>query len=188
MPTFSGLSWVMATVDPSDAARARAERAFADIDHDDRTRRDLFRARGQLLKYGPTWFSGLVPLPLPSWLPTWVPAWFASGRPSKATGPLSSHARVRALDDFDRLLAAAEQPWPRRIDAIIAVSTWPEWPSVFTRASAQELSRRIVEEFARRTAQQVRHIRCARLIVSTMPLDLIDPLTGKPLEGAGCHL
>jgi len=64
-----------------------------------------------------------------------------------------------------------------------AVDLWPIGFALRNTGSSVAL-----RNYTRSVAQQVRRIRCARLIVSTTPLTLIDPFTGKPLEVASCHL
>ena len=164
-PAFRGLGSAIAKAPPSNAARESAATAFAEIDRDDRLRASLIAYRTALLErprrvtFGDTFWSSFR--------------------------PLVTHVVVTSLDDFDRLLAASEQPWPQRIEAIIAVGVWPAWPFAPVLRVRQAT---FLDEFAKRTAEQVQRIRCARLALSTTPLDLIDPLTGKRLEMLNCHL
>ena len=98
-----------------------------------------------------------------------------------AANPVLGHMIVIQFDTYEQLLTAAEKPWPQRIDAVNAVDKWPDL--ILFRSSS-----RVLREFTKTVVDQVRRIRCARLIVSTTPLDLIDPLTGKRLEMLNCHL
>src|ERR1043166_350896 len=98
-----------------------------------------------------------------------------------AANPIVAHMIVTELDTYEAQLDAAGKPWPQRIHAVNAVAQWPEtYP--FPNGG------RILRDFTKLTVDQVRRIRCARLIVSTRPLDLIDPLTGQRLEPSQCHL
>ena len=88
--------------------------------------------------------------------------------------PVAVRGLRRALDGYTALLAVADRPWPQRIDAMNALEAEPVYFAI--------------REFTRVTADQVRRIRCARLLLSTNRLTLIDPFTGKPLEVGSCHL
>jgi hypothetical protein len=169
-PTFSGLSSAMANLSPSVAAREAAAQAFVDIDHDDRLYRSLIQYRTALLERPPFMFPGGTLLGAPR--------------------PLSDRSLSRALDDFDRLLTASKRPWPERIEAMNRVGAWPTFPYlVFTpiRPFAGQAAK-VLNEFTTRTAEQVRNIRCARLLMSPRPPELVDPFSGKPLEVLNCHL
>jgi hypothetical protein len=172
LPHFTGLSWVLSKTHPSGAVRATVERAFADIDHDDRLRRDLLRYRRRVLNAAPKVFGGAM----------------LDGAPR----PLSLRALVKALDDFDRLLSASQQPWPQRIETTIAVGVWPvsptPWPAMFMSRELREWFPVALEVFTRGVAEDVQRIRCARLLVSPAPLELVDPETGKRLEPSQCRL
>jgi hypothetical protein len=98
-----------------------------------------------------------------------------------AANPLLAHMMVSQFDTYDQLLTAAEKPWPQRIEAVNAVDKWPDL--ILFRSSG-----RVLREFTKTVVDQVRRIRCARLIVSTTPIDLVDPLTGTRLEMLNCHL
>jgi len=91
---------------------------------------------------------------------------------------------VAQLDGYAALIDAAERPWPQRIEAVNAVNRWPMSLPFMTGATGG----RMLVEFTKITVDQVPRIRCARRLASTMPLDLIDPLTGKRLEMLNCHL
>jgi len=119
-----------------------ATRAFADIDHDDRLRQSLLQLRTSLMSGPPLWL--------------YMPH------------PLTVRALRRSLDGFADLLAVADRPWPERIDAMNAIDAsivplGPLEPSADKR-------RQVLKEFTRITANQVRRIRCARLLLTTMPL------------------
>jgi len=163
---FAGLSATMEKTRPSPAARQMAARAFADVDRDDRLRQVLLQRRVATL-------SG----------------WPASFRAPETRGvpqPWSTHERVRTLDDYAALLAVADQPWPQRIDAMVAVGAVPFYrPSAL---SKDVTLRQAIAEFTKSVANGVKRIRCARLLVSPAPLDLIDPITGRRLEMLDCHL
>jgi len=116
------------------------------------------------------------------------PSLFYGGALGDAPRPLSSHALVRALDEFETVLRASTEPWPKRIDAIKAVGTWPAWPSVFIPNKERDRLTKVLDNFTTRTAEQVRIIRCGRLIISPTPLDLIDPFTGSRLDARTCRL
>jgi hypothetical protein len=105
----------------------------------------------------------------------------AIGPRRHAANPILAHMIVTQLDEFEDLLTAAEKPWPERVDAMNAVDKWPEtYP--FPNGG------RILRDFTRRTVDPIRRIRCARLIVSATPLELVDPFTGMRLEPSACHL
>lgn len=171
-PQFSGLSAVMAHA-TSAAAREEAARAFADIDLDDRLHRSLLQYRTAVLANPVAYFGS---------------PFVATSTRVGAPGPLSSHVLVQVLDDFDRLLTASTEPWPQRIDAVKAIGRWPAWPTVFMSAADRDRAPKILAEFTTRTTAQVRDIRCARLLVSPTPLELVDPFSAKRLEPSSCHL
>jgi hypothetical protein len=160
LPTFSGLS--SALVRPSAAARDALSRALAVIDRDDRLRTTLINSRAFML-------SGSSP--------------FSIGPGGAPANPFVARIAVRQLDAFAGLIAAADSPWPRRISAMNAIDLWP-----FGFGGGNPSSSVALRNYTRSVAEQVRRIRCARVIVSRTPLTLIDPLTGKPLEAASCHL
>ena len=91
------------------------------------------------------------------------------------------HRRVRMLDDFTALARAAGRPWPEPLQAVPALGGWPEKRMMMT-------DRTNLEGMAKSRAQMMRSIRCARLRVSSEPLKLVDPLTGRFLELATCKL
>jgi len=99
-------------------------------------------------------------------------------------GPIITHFLVASLDVSAELLVAAQQPWPARIDAMNAVGGWPI--GIFSPRS--ENVKTMLGGLTRSIAEQIRRIRCARLLASTAPLELIDPFTGKRLEASQCHL
>jgi hypothetical protein len=99
-------------------------------------------------------------------------------------GPIVTHFLVASLDVSAELLVAAQQPWPARIDAMNKVGGWP----IGGFPPRSEGAKTMLRGFTRSTAEQTRRIRCARLVVSGRPLDLVDPLSGKTLEAASCHL
>jgi hypothetical protein len=81
------------------------------------------------------------------------------------------------------LIAAADRPWPGRIEAVDAVNLWPVGIAL-----RNERSTIAIRAYTKSVAEQVKRIRCPRLINSTVPPTLVDPLTGKPLEVAACRL
>jgi hypothetical protein len=137
-------------------------RAFADIDHDDRLRSALIGSRAFML-------SGSSP--------------FSPGVGRNVANPFVAHILVRQLDAFAALIAAADRPWPARIEAVDAVNLWPVGIAL-----RNERSTIAIRAYTKSVAEQVKRIRCARLINSTVPPTLVDPLTGKPLEVAACRL
>lgn len=159
-PTFSGLSAVDRTT-PS-PAREALSRALADIDRDDRLRSTLINSRAFMLSSSSPDSIGFGRAP---------------------ANPLVARIAIHQLDAYAGLIAAADAPWPERIDAMNAVDLWPIGFALKNTGSSVAL-----RNYTRSVAQQVRRIRCARLIVSTAPLTLIDPFTGKPLEVGSCHL
>jgi hypothetical protein len=160
LPTFSGLSAVAGSARTS--AREALSRALVDIDRDDRLRTTLINSRAFVLS-GPSVFSlGLGRAP---------------------ANPFVARTATRQLDAFAGLIAAADAPWPGRIDAMNAVELWPVGFADRNPSSSVAL-----RNYTRSVAEQVKRIRCARLIVSTTPLTLVDPFTGKPLEVASCRL
>ena len=90
---------------------------------------------------------------------------------------------MRQLDAFAELVAAAEAPWPQRIEAVDVVGRWPSGLASGNAAESFGL-----RKYTKSIAEQVRRIRCARLIASPKPLVLVDPFTGKPLEIGSCRL
>jgi hypothetical protein len=161
LPTFSGLSAAAATK-TSVPARDALSRALADIDRDDRLQSTLISNRASML-------SGSA-------------AYSISWRQA-VNGPFEAHVQVRQLDAFAALIAAADAPWPQRIDAVNAVDVWPL--GFATRNVSASV---VLRNYTKSIAEQVKRIRCARLLVSTTSLTLIDPFTGKPIEVASCHL
>jgi hypothetical protein len=97
--------------------------------------------------------------------------------------PFVAYITVRQLDAYAELIAAADAPWPQRIEGVNAVG---RWPVAFATGNAGEIT--ALRNHTKSIAEQVKRIRCARLIVSTQPLVLVDPFTGKPLEVGSCRL
>jgi hypothetical protein len=159
LPLFSGLGAATAA-NTSASVRAAAGRAFADIDHDDRLRSGLINSRALML-------NGASP--------------FSIGR--GAANPFVAHILARQLDAFAALIEAADRPWPNRIEAVNAVGLWP-----IGFAARNEQSAIALRGYTKSVAEQVRRIRCARVLVSGDALGLVDPLTGKPLEASTCKL
>ena len=157
VPLFSGFGAAIERTAPSAAAREPLARALADIDRDDRHAQALLRYRSSILSDG-------------------VSSQFYRG-------PLMTHFLVTALDVSSTLLTAARQPWPARIEAMNAVGAWP----LVGFASRSEGGKAVLRNYTRSIADQIRRIRCARLIVSPSPVNLIDPLTGQRLEGSACR-
>ena len=106
--------------------------------------------------------------------------------PSLVPEALRTHLTVRSIDTFTELIAASERPWPARIDAMRAVGAWPV-PVLPWGLLPQSNRRQLLEAYVHGRAEQVRRIRCARLIVDGR-LNLIDPFTGRRLEMLDCHL
>jgi hypothetical protein len=164
MPKFSGLSAAIAGADRG-PQRELLARAFADLDRDDRLQRTLVAGRAYLLSSASPLSPGL-----------------GSGR--HPANPIVAHFAIRQLDAFASLIAAADSaPWPRRLDAVNAVDLWP-----FGFAMKNVGSSNVLRNFTLEMARRVKEIRCARLIVSLKPLDLIDPFSGTRLELSTCHV
>jgi hypothetical protein len=161
LPTFSGLS-AAAAAKTSASAREAVGRAFADIDRDDRLRSGLINSRANMLSGSSS---------------------FSVGSVRSVSNPFVAHILVRQLDAFAALIAAADRPWPNRIVAVNAVELWP-----VGFASRNVQSTIALRGYTRSVAEQVRRIRCARVLVSDGTLSLVDPLSGKQLEAASCHL
>jgi hypothetical protein len=159
VPMFTGLSAAVSPVGPAPSRETLAQ-AFADVDVDDRLRADFMGRRVSLLNS------------------------FVDGSLARyPANPFVAHVTVRQLDAFSELIAAAEAPWPQRIEAVDAVG---RWPSGFASGNAAESFG--LRNYTKSIAEQVRRIRCARLMASPQPLVLVDPLTGKPLEVGNCRL
>ena len=100
---FRGLSAAV-TASPRSGARASLARAFADLDRDDRLKQVLIAGRAMLLRGG-------------------VPAFV--GPSQRTANPFAAHILTSQLDAFADLIAAADAPWPQRIDRRNAVDRWP---------------------------------------------------------------
>jgi hypothetical protein len=159
VPMFRGLSAAVSAAGPSPGREALA-RAFADVDLDDRLRTDFTFRRVSLLN-----------------------SYVAGSLTRHPANPFVAYITVRQLDAFAELIAAAEAPWPQRIDAVNAVGRWP-----LGFASGNAAENAALRSYTKSIAEQVKRIRCARLMVSTQPLVLVDPFTGKPLEIGNCRL
>ncbi len=160
-PAFSGLS-AAAAANTSASGRAAVGHAFADIDQDDRPRSALINSRVLIL-------NGSSP--------------FSIGFGRGAANPFVAHILVRQLDVFAALIAAADRPWPNRTEAVNAVGLWP-----LGFATRNEQSVIALRGYTKSVAEQVRRIRCARMLVSSSALSLVDPFSGKSLEAGSCHL
>jgi hypothetical protein len=160
-PRFAGLS-AAAAADIRATDRGPLASALADLDRDDRLKTTLIVARAMIVSGS----AGITRRPL-----------------RYPPNPIVGHMAVGQLDAFADLIAAANVPWPRRIDDINAVGVWPM--GVNSRNAATMTGLR---NFTKLVAGQVKDIRCARLIVSAARLDLIDPFTGRRLEPSQCHL
>jgi len=159
LPMLRGLSAVVSAAGPV-PGREPLARAFADVDLDDRLRTEFMARRVSLLNS------------------------FAAGSLARyPANPFVAHITVRQLDAYAELIAAADAPWPQRIEAVNAVG---RWPVAFATGNAGEIT--VLRNYTKSIAEQVKRIRCARLIVSTQPLTLINPFTGNPLEVASCRL
>ena len=159
LPMFRGLSTVVSAAG-SAPGREPLSRAFADVDLDDRLRTEFLSRRVLLLN-----------------------SQFAGNLTRHPANPFVAHLTVRQLDAYAAIIAAAAAPWPQRIEAVNAVGRWP-----LGFASGNAAERDGLRNYTKSIAEQVKRIRCARLIVSTQPLDLVDPFTGKRLEASSCHL
>jgi len=161
MPRFAGLGAAMSAGARSPARPALAA-ALADLDRDDRLKSVLIDGRAKMLLNSTVAFMG----------------------PSRRTGnPFGVRIAVQQLDAFASLIAVADAPWPARIDAMNAVDLFP-----YGFATKNPGSSLALRNFTKSIAGQVKTIRCARLITSTTPLDLIDPFTGTRLEPSSCRL
>jgi hypothetical protein len=161
MPRFEGLGAAMSAGAHS-PLRPALVAALADLDRDDRLKSVLIDGRARMLRSSTVAFMG----------------------PSRRTGnPFGVHIAVQQLDAFASLIAAADAPWPSRIDAVNAVDLWP-----FGFATNNPGSSAALRNFTKAIAGQVKTIRCARLIASTTPLTVIDPFSGRALEPSQCHL
>jgi hypothetical protein len=158
VPMFRGLSAAVSAAGPA-PGREPLARAFAEVDLDDRLRTDFTSRRVSLLNS------------------------FVAGSTRHPASPFVAYITVRQLDAYAELIAAADAPWPQRIEAVNAVG---RWPVAFATGNAGEIT--VLRNHTKSIVEQVKRIRCARLIVSTQPLVLVDPFTGKPLEVGNCRL
>jgi hypothetical protein len=161
LPSFTGLSFVMGRTRPSAGLRTALGANLAELDRDERMREAFLRARTMMLD-----------------------TLFVSRPPSSQPRALTALLTVRALDGFSAILAASEKPWPDRIAAVDAVGIWPQ-PNLF---ALGERSAQRLRDLSHAVADQVKRLRCARLLVSGTPMDVIDPFSGRRLEADACHL
>jgi len=160
LPWLNNVAGILGRAKPSRGAVDRVSAALEALDRDDRMKDAFIRLRASML-------SQLV----------------MARPPSLQPGAFVTHLTVRSLDAFDRIIAAANQPWTTRVSAINAVGIWPQ-PDVFSLGSAG--SKRLVD-YTRAVAHVVQRIRCARLSLEPQ-LGLIDPFTGARLEASSCHI
>jgi hypothetical protein len=146
---------------PSEPALGRLARGLGEIDRDDRLTVEFIRLRTVMLADVLT-----------------------SRPPSLQPAPFMAHLTVRSMDATDALIAAAGQPWTTRLSAMNAVGIWPQ-PNLFALGGR---GRMMLENYTRAAAEQIRRIRCARLLVAGGRLDLVDPFSGNRLEMLNCHL
>jgi hypothetical protein len=158
---FRGLSTAV-SASPGSGTRERLTRAFGDLDRDDRLKTVLITGRAIILSSGTPAFVGLS---------------------RRTANPFVVHTLSRQLDAFSDLIAAADAPWPQRIERMNAVDRWP-----YGFASKSDGGSFGLRNFTKAVAVQVRDIRCARLIASPQPLTLVDPFSGRRLEPSQCHL
>lgn len=145
---------------PSPAARARVATELAALDRDDLLTRSLMQTRLQAI-------DGLPRM-----------GWRSTHWDDLVSRPWQVHRLNRTLDVTAALISAAERPWPEPLAAVPAVGLSP-FP-------IRRDVRQSLESDARSAAQQIKDVRCARLLVSEEKLELIDPFTGKQLEVIDC--
>jgi hypothetical protein len=160
-PAFTNMTTILSRAKPSPASLDRLSAGLEALDRDDRLKETFIRFRATML--------GEVTTPR---------------APSRQPGAFTAHLTVRSLDALARIIAAADQPWATRVSAINAVGIWPQ-PTVFALGSRAPA---MLAEYTRTIADQMRRIRCARLSVSTVPLDLVDPFSGGRLDRSACRL
>jgi hypothetical protein len=125
---------------PSGAALATLAEPLAASDTDDGPRRYWLRLRALILDQSP------AVRPQGHW-------------EDIATRPFTMHALVRQLDEVSALLAAADAPWPERIDRTVEVGRYPTSPR---QRDPLALLRGLIEFQADRLAI----IRCSRVAVA----------------------
>ena len=160
-PRFSGLSLVLERTRPSATVLARLGGSLADIDRDDQLKQNFVR-----------------------WRATMLGDLLKSRAPSLQPGPLVTHLTVRSLDALSSLIAEADEPWTTRLAAVNAVGVWPA-PNLWSQGGR---GRTMLEGYTRSVAEQMKRIRCARLLVAGGRLDLVDPLSGNRLAIGNCRL
>jgi len=159
VPAFTNIASILARVRPSAAALDRLSGGLESLDRDDRMKQAFIRSRALMLND--------VTISRP---------------PSRQPAPLFAHLIVRSLDAFATIIAAADQPWPARVSAVTAVGIWPQ-PDIFTLGTRGS---KMLADYTRALADQVKRIRCARLSVERT-LALVDPFTGQRLEMLNCR-
>jgi hypothetical protein len=135
----SDIVQVLERTRPSTAALARLQTALSDTDND----QELSR-----------WFVGLRVDLLRDWRDR-GDAW-----PQVIAQPWNMHVLNRQLETFSSLMEAAREPWPQRIDHVIAVGTLPGavTPHVEPRAA--------LEGFVLAATSRVAGFRCVRVVVA----------------------
>jgi hypothetical protein len=124
---------------PSSGALSRLENALSDTDDD----QDLSR-----------WFAGLRLSLLRDWRDR-GDVW-----PQVIARPWIMHVLNRQLEAFSSLMAAAHEPWPQRIDHVIAAGTLPGavTPRVEPRAA--------LEGFVLANTSRIAGFRCVRVVMA----------------------
>jgi hypothetical protein len=135
----SDIVQVLERTRPASGALSRLETALSDTDDD----QDLSR-----------WFAGLRLNLLRDWRDR-GDAW-----PQVIARPWIMHALNRQLETFSSLMASAHEPWPQRIDHVIAVGTLPGvvTPRVEPRAA--------LEGFVLAYTYRIAGFRCVRVVVA----------------------
>jgi hypothetical protein len=133
-------SFVVGSSRPSAAALATLADPLAAADRDDGTRRDWLRLRALIVDQSP------AVRPQVHW-------------EDIAARPFAMHALSRQLDEFSALLAAADAPWPDRIDRTVEVGGYPTAPP-------QRDPRVLLRGFIEFEADRLAMIRCSRIAVA----------------------
>ncbi len=160
VPSFTSMTAILARAKPSPASLIPLSGGLEALDRDDRLKETFIRFRASMLNEV-----------------------MMSRPPSLQPGAFTAHLTVRSLDALARIIAAADQPWTTRISAINAVGIWPQ-PDVFALGSRGP---KMLVDYTHAIADQMKRIRCARLNLDAT-LNLVDPLTGRGLAAAACHL
>jgi hypothetical protein len=159
-PPFRILAFVLEHGHPSAAARARLADALVPLDRDDGLQQEFLRMRATLVDEHR----------------------FDRAAWSSPMRTFRMHRRVELLDQYTAVARAAARPWPEPLQAVPALGV------VSPKNRMRTTDRTVLEAMAKGRAQMMRSIRCARFHVSSEPLKLVDPFTGRFLELVDCKL